>query len=186
MHVSTLQDVQYALVMHETRLEQQNTFSQISSSNSSANIAYNNNNRSNRSTPNERGTYRGRGGRRRGGKNNRLYCQLCQHQGHDALRCHKRFDIYFHGNTNNSSNHQRYSSNQGSRSNSTQISNNNLNANNQNNYSTPPRYQSYISQSPTKNSTPETTNDSVWFINSRATNHVTSYLNNLSISNDYN
>lgn len=87
MQIHTLQDVQYELMMHETRLEQQNTLSQILISNSLANIVYNNNN-SNRSNSN------GREVRGRRGRNNRLYCHLCQSQGHDTLKCHKIFDIY--------------------------------------------------------------------------------------------
>lgn len=42
MQFLTIQDVHYALMMHKTRLEQQNTHSQIFISNTSANVVYNN------------------------------------------------------------------------------------------------------------------------------------------------
>lgn len=170
-------------MIHETCLEQQNIISQIFVSNSFANIAnnnnyeknnYDNNNHGNNNydnifNSNARGNYRGRGGRVRGDRNNRLYCQLT---GHDALKFHKRFDIYWQGNPT-PPNYQ------GPRPNISHVSHNFAIQNHQNHNATPPRYQSFISQSPTATSVPESSTQPTWFVDSGATNHIIPDFNNL-------
>lgn len=80
MQSATLQDIQYYLMMHETRLEQQIELTQLSNHTTSANMAQYN--RDNRQTS------------RHNNRCTRLYCQLCHKQGHDAFKCNKHFDVF--------------------------------------------------------------------------------------------
>ncbi|KAL5834194.1 hypothetical protein ACOSQ4_013691 [Xanthoceras sorbifolium] len=91
-----LQDVEYLLMLHEQRIEQLNTSSQIEANVASANFASNSDGGKNQRGGGiqSRGNNRGRGRGNKGGKwnNQKLQCQLCQKPGHSALQCYKRFD----------------------------------------------------------------------------------------------
>ncbi|KAL5753704.1 hypothetical protein ACOSP7_021924 [Xanthoceras sorbifolium] len=97
----SLQDAQYMLMVHEQRIDQLNSASQVEISNVASNYASNsksNNFRggyssNNRGGNNRRGRGRGRSGRWH--SNNRLSCQVCGKNGHSALQCYRRFDQTF-------------------------------------------------------------------------------------------
>lgn len=79
MHSSSLQDIQPALIIYETKLEQQNTISHISIPNSFKNVTYNNYwNRSTSSNNETMHNTRGCDSRGREDRNSSLYCQLYQ------------------------------------------------------------------------------------------------------------
>ncbi|KAL5769477.1 hypothetical protein ACOSP7_013631 [Xanthoceras sorbifolium] len=88
-----LQDVEYLLMLHEQRIEQLNTSSQIEANVASANFASNSDGGKNQRGGGiqSRGNNRGRGRGNKGGKwnNQKLQCQLCQKPGHSALQCYK-------------------------------------------------------------------------------------------------
>ncbi|KAL5773652.1 hypothetical protein ACOSP7_013293 [Xanthoceras sorbifolium] len=98
----SLEDAQFLSLMHEQRIEQLNTSSQLNVSGSSVHFVSNTSNndrRGQRSGPNSsnnnRGGARGRNGSSEGRytrSNQRIYCQLCAKLGHSALQCYKRFD----------------------------------------------------------------------------------------------
>ncbi|KAL5823325.1 hypothetical protein ACOSQ3_021297 [Xanthoceras sorbifolium] len=93
----SLEDTQFMLLMHEQRIEQLNTATQISVGGAFAHYAssfnkgnnniiggYNNARGGNRS--------RGRGGRYGNRSGQKIHCQLCAKPEHSALQCYRRFD----------------------------------------------------------------------------------------------
>ncbi|KAL5822970.1 hypothetical protein ACOSQ4_020870 [Xanthoceras sorbifolium] len=151
----SLEEAQFLLLMHEQRIEQLNSASQVSIGGASANFASNNHggNRDQRGGPNyNRNGPRGRG---RGGRNGgrKLYCQLCTKPGHQAFQCYHRFDQHFTRPvpSNNSSNNSS---------------------------------QAFVASAYL--ATPGSVGDPSWYVDSGATNHITSDLNNLNLkSEDY-
>lgn len=127
-----------------------------------------------------------RGGRDRGRFNNkRFYCQLCGKPGHFANKCYHRFDRGFQRGSSQFRNYGQ--SHQGTNS----------------GFQTKPQaylvgpsevnevFMSDLGSSPPYNSLPQSTDaqsqfsSPPWFVNSGATNHVATSLNNLSRSSPY-
>ncbi|KAL5804238.1 hypothetical protein ACOSQ3_031038 [Xanthoceras sorbifolium] len=167
----SLEDAQYMLMVHEQRLEQLNYVSSIDPSGASTNFMANAvNNSYSREGSNTRGTGQHRGGRGRGRKwhsNNRLSCQLCNKNGHSALQCYRRF-------------HQTWTG---------------VPPPQQQPYQAPPQQQpstprnspqqAYYTQNTAYYASLESVQDQSWYMDSGATNHVTSDLGNLSLKSEY-
>ncbi|KAL5839746.1 hypothetical protein ACOSQ4_012354 [Xanthoceras sorbifolium] len=114
-------NTQYMLMVHEQRIDQLNSVSQVEISNVMANYTSNssaNSSRRGHSSNGRGGNNRGGRGRGRSGRwysNNKLSCQVCGKNGHSASQCYRRFDQTWHGfNQNNNfgnQQHPRYYSN---------------------------------------------------------------------------
>ncbi|KAL5833967.1 hypothetical protein ACOSQ3_017641 [Xanthoceras sorbifolium] len=155
----SLEDAQYALMVHEQRLEQLNSISSIDASGALAHFISNSApNGNNRGGFTSRGNNSGRGGRGRGRKwnnNNRISCQLCSKSGHGALQCYKRFDQSWNGAP-------------------------------QQVFHNPSPPQAHFHQnSAAYFATPNSVQDQSWYLDSGATNHITSDLGNLSLKSEY-
>ncbi|KAL5794663.1 hypothetical protein ACOSP7_003257 [Xanthoceras sorbifolium] len=112
----SLEDAQFMLLMHEQRIEQLNTATQISVGGASAHYASssnkgNNNIRGGYNNARARNRSRGRGGRYGNRPGQKIHCQLCAKPGYSALQCYRRFDQQFQG-PNNQGNQSVFGSNQ--------------------------------------------------------------------------
>ncbi|KAL5811845.1 hypothetical protein ACOSQ3_026795 [Xanthoceras sorbifolium] len=101
----SLEDAQFMLLMHEQRIEQLNSATQLYVRGVFTHYASSNNrgNRNNRrGYDNSKGgnRSRGRGGRYVNRSGQKIHCQLCAKPGHSALQCYKRFDQQFQGPSN--------------------------------------------------------------------------------------
>ncbi|KAK0599971.1 hypothetical protein LWI29_010346 [Acer saccharum] len=196
----SLEDAQFLFLMHEQRIEQLNMSAYLSVTNPSAQYVMNNSsfnnkgNGRNNTSGNYRGNNRGRnrGGRFGGRSNQRLHCQLCSKPGHGAWQCYRRFDQQFQGGLNQGN--QGGNSNQGSQAFVSQqqayntyeqgSSSKSFNAQN----TCQENVQMILAnayQNTAYFATPKTVADQAWYVDSGATNHVTSNLSNLSIKSDY-
>ncbi|KAL5782158.1 hypothetical protein ACOSP7_007187 [Xanthoceras sorbifolium] len=161
---------QYLLMMHEQRIEQLNSTTQLEVQSASANYAvYDSNDKRF-----QRGGYNnGRGsnsqcrGRSRGGwwnnNNNRPPCQICRREGHSAYKCYNRFDRNFQQSVNNQ--------------------NSTFGA-----PSPPAGYnpnQAHLVQNTAYFASPETVSDPSWHADTGATNHVTNSVGNLFAHSEY-
>ncbi|XP_062103704.1 uncharacterized protein LOC133814806 [Humulus lupulus] len=101
----TLQEVQFMLQSQELRLEQQHALFALDLHPPTVNYASVTKNESSTSSSgysaHNRGSQCGRGDRFYPNRNtgNRPICQLCNKLGHVVLKCYKRFDLSFHGDT---------------------------------------------------------------------------------------
>lgn len=86
----TLQEVQFILQAYEVRLQ-----NMLTQSFPSAHVAF----KGSQNVASRGGNARFRGGRSGSGGSRSVVCQLCGRSGHVALKCFKRFDINFTGNT---------------------------------------------------------------------------------------
>ncbi|KAL5778583.1 hypothetical protein ACOSQ2_009320 [Xanthoceras sorbifolium] len=185
----SLEEAQFLLLMHEQRIEQLNSPNNFGGI--SANFVTNNagDKRDHRGGSNyNRGGQRGRGrGGRFGGR--KLYCQQCTKPGHHAFQCFHRFDQQFvrpqpsHYTNNNS--HSAAAPNQA------YIGQFSHNSDQQNTVSQGFHQEAFQPQGNYTQTSAYVaapaggTNDSSWFVDSGATNHITSDLNNLSLKSEY-
>ncbi|KAL5781788.1 hypothetical protein ACOSP7_006817 [Xanthoceras sorbifolium] len=170
-------DAQFLLLMHEQKIESLNSTSQVSINGASANNASNKNTerryQRGGSSHNRNGSRgKGRGGRYVG---RRLYCQLCTKPGHHAFQCYHIFDQHFqrpnHPNSTSNTFNQAFVGqtqqfyNQG---NPTPIMAQQDSP--QSNFSMQANY----NQTSAYIATPNSVNDLSWYVDSGATNYITS------------
>ncbi|KAL5763417.1 hypothetical protein ACOSP7_019681 [Xanthoceras sorbifolium] len=180
----SLEDAQYALMVHEQRLEQLNSISSIDASGASAHFVSNSApNGNNRGGFTFRGNNSGRGGRGRGRKwnnNNRISCQLCSKSSHGALQCYRRFDQSWNGAPQQQvvpPQQATYNNNQ------SPVQFHNQSAAQFHNPSPPQAH--FHQNSAAYFATPNSVQDQSWYLDSGVTNHITSDLSNLSLKSEY-
>lgn len=191
-----LEKVKYLLLMHEQRLTAKNVpqsslhFDSLPSTmnvnmashQSNGNFGYN------RGGYSQRGGSSGfRGGRGRGRSNRKFYCQLCGKPGHLVDKCYYRFDRNFtrvnNQGTSRSSGGYTTGNQLDSSAYTATFSDFNEVYSNDNGTMIGSPYNSTPKQFAAQQQ-PSFSNPA-WFVNSGATNHITSNLNNLSLHSPY-
>lgn len=163
--------------MHEQRLSMQNSVTSFDE-NISANVA---SNWSQDGSNNTRGEFNNGGGRGRGRSGSRkFYCQLCGKLGHFTDRCFHHFDRNFQ--RPNFTGFVKFSVQTDQKAylaaicGSTEVSLPETSSVQYSHFSGTP--EAYFAS-------PESVSDSLWFVDSGATNHITSNFNNLTLHSQY-